>query len=296
MTNKGVLYKSMNKGRIKVLALAIIFFVLAGFFTVNCPYYVKTFFEGASPLDAQLFLSETSSISLDGDYEANKNDMDYYINDFAIKDASYWQNNKYRFLVKANIKTENAVVFKEDIQIGNKTKMVDSMYVHIAETEGTSFLILAPASLDVKSLSQIEGVLTKPSKIILNDLAKNLNDGAELNINEYMLDTRKLEMGMEYTVLGTIAIFLILALFLFIKAILYFKNPKLTPTYKQLKKYGEIDDIINDIENQLRCDDVEYEKHKIYTEDWILIDSSFMKKVEKNPAKGHQFKYTPDLK
>ena len=296
MTNKGILYKSMNKGRIKVLALGIILFLLCGFFAVNYSYYLKTFFKGASPLDAQLFLSETNSISIKNDYKANKNDMDYYLNDFAVKDTSYWQNNKYRFLVEADIKTEKVVIYKEDIAIGNKVKAVDSMYIHIAEIDGESFLILAPASFDIKNAHQVKGVLTKPAKSVLADLAKNLENGEELNINEYMLDTRKLEMGMEYSVLGAVLILLFLALFLIIKAIIYFKNPRLTPTYKQLKKYGEIDDIINDIENQLKGDDVEYEKHKIYTEDWILIDSSFMKKVEKNPAKGHQFKYTPDLK
>ena len=127
MTNKGVLYKSMNKGRIKVLVIGVIFFVLTAMLAINYSYYLQTFFNGASPLDAQLFLSETNSITLKNDYTVNKNDMDYYINDFAVKDASYWQNNKYRFLVKADIKDEKAVVYKEDIAIGNKTKAIDSM-------------------------------------------------------------------------------------------------------------------------------------------------------------------------
>lgn len=296
MTNKGVLYKSMNKGRIKVLAIAIIFFIIASFLTVNYFYYVKTFFKGSSPLDTQLFLNNSNTITVKSDYVADKNNMDYYINDFAIKNQSYWQGGEYRFFVDTDIKTEKAVIYKEDVKTINKIKSYDSLYIHIAEINGENLLVLATANFDIKKSEKIEGVLTKPAKSILGDLAKNMEENTELDINEYMLDTRKLEMGMEYSTLGSIALFLVLAMFLFIKAIIYFKNPKLSPTYRQLKKYGEIEDIINDIEHQLKADNVEYEKHKIYTEDWILIDSAYMKKVEKNPAKGHQFKYTPDLR
>ncbi len=295
MNNKGVLYKSMSKGRIKLIAWGMIFLILSASLTVGYFDYVKKFFLGSTDIDIERFLNESNDIKVTSEYVADKKGFDYYINDFATKNTSYWQDGNYYFSISPVLKHEKLVVYKEDLQMGNEIKSYDSLYVHIIEAGGRNIAVFAEADVDFNNINEIQGILTKPATSLLGDIAKQLEADKPLMINEYILDTRGIEMGMENAVLLLIVLFLLIGLFMVTKGIVYFIKPQLAPTYRQLKKYGDIDDIIRDIEAQIKGDNVQYEKGKIYTEDWILIQSSFKKKVEKNPAKGHQFKYTPEI-
>ncbi len=292
MNKKGELYKSMNKGRIKLLVYGLIMLILSAYLTVNYFPYVKTYFVGATPLDFDRFLSESKDISITNEYTADEKEFDYYINDYTTKDTSYWQDNSYLFSIPPTLKEKDIIVYKEYFQFGDETKAYESLCIHLIEKNGRNIAVIADSNTDLEAEATIKGVLTIPGKMILADLAKKLDDDEIITINEYVIDTRDIEMGMEELVLMLLPIFLIIGLFLIIKGIIYFINPKLSPTFRQLKKYGEINDIICDIENQVQNENSVREKKTIYTDDWVLIQSSFKKKVEKNPAKGHQFKYT----
>ena len=69
---------------------------------------------------------------------------------------------------------------------------------------------------------------------------------------------------------------------LFIKLAIYYIYPKTTPTYRQLRRYGNIEDVADEVNRQALSPEAYVEDKKLVTPDFILSNDSFKKKVVRN--------------
>ena len=71
-------------------------------------------------------------------------------------------------------------------------------------------------------------------------------------------------------------------LFLYIRLGLHYLYPMRHPAYKQLYKYGELDEVVNDIELQFEDENVFKEDKELISKDWIMTKELFKNKIVKN--------------
>ena len=80
-------------------------------------------------------------------------------------------------------------------------------------------------------------------------------DGEDITISEYVIYLRNSEMGAESSDVLFFWLFVILMLFLWVKLIIYYINPKLTPTFRQLVKYGDIMEVAQKVDLEVNSED-----------------------------------------
>ena len=297
MTNKnreqGVIYGSMVKHRRKFLVIEVVLVLFLIWYAFACSEYIINVFEGAVSFDESLYASETRNIAVGEPFELHRND-NVTINDYALRPDSYWQGNKYEFEVEIEDAKRLPVKFaNKTTQTGDDHEGDDvSSVLYVAKIGGKDTLVLAYPHTKVEELNVIDGIFVDIPLIIAHEIANNSGFSPDDEISEYMLDTRGLEMESEIFDLTFVAVLLAIVLYLGIKLFLQHKNHLLTPTYRQLAKYGDPEIIEAKIESELK--DAVKDKKQLVCQNWIVSEDTFKLKIVKNHMKQGEFKYTPE--
>lgn len=279
MQKSKYVYKSMVHYRRKFFLVILIMALFFAFFTVSKLPYLKAEWFGSSSLDIKKFVSETDTITVDSLIELGRKDSKTP-DDAVFRSNSYWQEDNYLFGIKASSITDTGKVFKTTITVGDEVQEVDMYRVYIAKVGGVNTAVLAKA--DKEPTVNMKGYITEMQKPVLAYISETLKDGQALEISEYFIDLRGGEMDTSSTDTVMFWFFLALLLILAVKLALYYIKPTLTPTYRQLARYGDMLTIEEDINKQAESPDAYTEGGKLVLEDYIITKSTFKIIVNKN--------------
>ena len=285
----GFIYNAMNRHRIKhIIRTALVFAVLFLYAFSNRAYIGNVLF-GSSNLDSERFAKEVSKIEINKELAA-KSDGSRIIRSYAVKSGSYWQDQKYEFDVELSEAHKLPISYTTH-NTGNNYDETDSEAVLSAnlyrgKIEGVNVIVLAYPHQEIKDGTKLTGIFAEMPNIIRTDISL-LGSLEGESFCEYIFDTRGLEMGSEKFDIMLSGALLLFLLYLLIKLAIYFINPYLTPTYKSLGHYGDLETVIRDIENQLKIAGINKitRKKPAVTDDWIVSQDSFKLKIVKNHAK-----------
>lgn len=277
MNKEGFLYKGMAKYRFKLFTVNLILLLLFVIYTINILPYLKTAFQGPKALDTERFLKETSIITIDKPIELGR--KDHKLPDMSlIKKTTYWQGDVYDFVIDISTLEPVGKTFKS---VNNMTgKEMDMYKLYMTELGGRKIAVLSyPEDITGKNVTANLSQMQKP---IASEISKTLKDGEVIELSEFVIDLRGAEMGAEDSDIMFFWLCAIILAFLFIKLIVYFVYPKSAPTFRQLAKYGDIDDIIKDVDNQSKLDTVYKDGEMLVLTDYIITKSTFKLVVNKN--------------
>lgn len=285
MDKNSVLYKAMKKYRLKFLIINILATALLIAFAMWKMPYLKTKTFGASALDAERFLSETGTFTVDELVELDRHEAKEPSN-LCTRTESYWQGDKYLFNIKVNSAEETGIVYKNKISMGNGDPVeYPSAEIYLAECYGRTFAVIAQPG--IKPTGTVKGYLVDKSRPVISELSKNLENGDSLTLSEYFIDTRGLEMDTADTDLFIVRVWALIMILLFVKLGFYFAKPVLTPTYRQLRRYGDVLAVADEVNRQAVSADAYTEGKELVTKDFILSDASFKLSVAKNHMAKH---------
>ncbi len=284
----GIIYKYINKYRLKNICIVLILAVLAiGYFMLFGPYITNVLF-GASDLDGERFKEEAEMISLyDEGLKDNKNNA---IHSKALKPDSYWQDDKYEFNIELSDTDFTGIVYttentKENFDPKN-SEPVTSAVLYTADINGVDTLVLSYPHDELKSGDKVTGIFVPIPPVVRYDLSA-IDDYAQKEVFSHMLDLRGIQMeSEEFDVFIFFALILIM-LFVAAKTVVYYINPALTPTCRKAGKYGEYLTVIEDVEAQLKEKNITKitKNNPVYLEDWIVKRDVFKLSIVKNHAK-----------
>ena len=279
MQKDTVLYKAMVKYRIKNLIYNIIVLVLLVMFTVAKLPYIKTEINGATPLDMERYLKETGTFKIDELIELTRHEPKEP-ESFYHKAVTYWQEDKYLFDIEIESAKKTDINFTSSYKIGENEYEYISAEVWYVKAGGRTFAVIANPDETFKN--KLTGYLAEPCHAVMAPISQTLENGEEIVLSDYFIDCRGVEMGTANTDWALVKIAIVILLLLFIKLAIYYIYPKTTPTYRQLRRYGNIEDVADEVNRQAVSPEAYIEDKKLVTPDFILSNEGFKKKVVRN--------------
>ena len=278
-----IIYGGMVKGRRKFLIINIIVTILYLLYITFEMNYIVGKLHGPYGLDNEKFLSDTDNIVISEVIEMKKRE-DKSIQNFALPATSYMDGRKYRFNAKFDSFENIGIKYTSPVTDPTTGDIIDyPLYsVVLGKIGDEKVVILLRGDEIPESGSALEGIFTQHSKIVLSDISKVTAPNGEIALNEYVFDTRGIEMGSENFTIGFFFIGLALLIYLYCRVIRYYINPYAHPAYKQLYKYGELAEVVEDIENQFETEQIYRDNKELVTTDWIMTKDVFKNKVVKN--------------
>lgn len=278
-----ILYKGMVRGRRKFLIINIVLTVLYILFMTRAFPFIKGKLHGTYELDFEKFVASSENLVIDEVIEMKKRE-DRTIPMYALPGTSYFDGSKYRFGLKFDKFEATGIEYTGEYEDSSSGETVE--YVRYSIVFGyvgeNKFAVLVNGGELPENGSELSGIFIQPVKAIKADISNLVADGGEIVINEYAFDARNVEMGSEDFDFNFMILGFILLAFLYIRLIRYYANPYKHPEYKQLLKYGELEEIVNDIEKQFQADDVYVDGKELIATDWIMTKDIFKNKIVKN--------------
>lgn len=283
-------YRSMKKYRIKFLIICASLLLLWILYVVSNSAYILNRIIDHPNLNLTHFAQNTETTPVEEPFELHRND-DLSIKDYALKDSSYWYGNKYEFKVSLpDISLVESIITNETTGTGNEaTKKEISAKLWLANIGGKNVVVLTYPDFNPEKDTEVTGIFTKIPHIINYQLANAFSEKPGFEICEYMLDTRGVEMESESFDIVFSTVTLLILIFLFIKLSIQFADYHKTPTYRQLEKYGEGDEVVKLIENEFGKAQISGKQYIL--ENWIITPDTFKLKITRNHIKHGSFKY-----
>ena len=238
---------------------------------------------GPYEFDFDNFISTTKDITINEEIVMKKR-ADKTIPFYAFFDTSYHNGNKYRFNVKFDSFEDIGVKYTTELEDPQTKEMIEyTLYtVYMGKIGDKTIPVLHYGDVVPDTDIELTGIFVKPAEIIKSDISKLAADGTPIIMNEFMFDSRNIEMEIENTDVAVMILGFALLLFLYIRVLRYYINPYNHPTYKQLYNYGNLEEVINDIEDQFEADNVFMEDKELISTDWIMKKDTFKNKILRN--------------
>ncbi len=274
-----IIYGGMVRGRRNFLLINLVLTVFVVAFIIASFPYIKAFFHGPYDMNTEHFLANTETITVDSEILIGKRE-ESSINSYAFRETSYCDGDKYRFnatfdsIEDLGIKYTNT--YKDEATGEEETVVVLSVY--LGKIGDRSVLILAKGDSVPEANVPTMGVFNTHSKSVLSKLSAKIPEHGPYVISEYVYDTRNIEVDTEKFNVTVSFMILLLLIFLYARLIRYYINPYLHPAYKQIDKYGDMDETIDNIEEQF-AGEVERRENAYYTKDWIMTRELFRNKI-----------------
>ena len=293
-TPKGTVYKSMKKHRLKFLVTEILLVILLISYFCASYEYISNIFTGGVAFDEARFAKEAETIEVGEPFELHRND-NVSINDYALRPDSYWQGNHYEFVLNLTHAQKLGISYNNQTTLSGSDETYDeiSSNLYVADIGGIKTLVLAYPHQNLADIESIDGIFTAIPLIVAHDVAASGAFKPTDEICKYMIDTRGIEMESERFDLIFCAVLFGIIIYLAAKLALQFADYHFTPTYRQLAKYGPIDEIEAQVDAELA--DARKEKKQLVTASWIVSEDTFKLKIVKNHMKHGKFAYTPKV-
>lgn len=284
------IYGSMKKYRIKFLIILITLFLLWILYFISNSAYILNRFTDHPWLNESHFSENTETIKIPKPFELHRND-DLLIKDYALKDTSYWMGNRYEFKVSLNeISPIDSDITNETTNTGNEaSKKEISAKLWMAKIGDKDVVVLTYPDFDPEQDIEVTGIFTEIPNIINYQLANVFSENPDSEICSLMLDTRGVEMESESFDVVFSFVTLLILIFLSVKLSIQFADYHKTPTYRQLEKYGDADEVVKLIEKEI--ENATGAGKQYVLENWILTPDTFKLKIVRNHMKHGSFKY-----
>lgn len=278
-----ILYNGMVRGRRKFLIINIILTVLYILYMMRAMPFIVGKLHGPYEFNSVKFINSTKNITIDEEIVMKKR-ADKTIPSYAFFDTSYHDGNKYRFNVKFDSFEDIGVKYTTEIEDPQTKELVEYTLcaVYMGKIGDNAIPILHYGDEVPDTDIELTGIFVQPAEVIKSDISKLTADGTPVIMNEFMFDSRNLEMEIENTDVTVMILGFALLLFLYIRVLRYYINPYKHPTYKQLYNYGNLEEVINDIEDQFESDKVFMEDKELISTDWIMKKDTFKNKILRN--------------
>lgn len=278
-----ILYKGMIRGRKKFLIINLIVTAIYILYMMRAMPFIVGKLHGPYDFNIDNFISNTKDITISEEITMKKR-ADKTIPSYAFFDTSYHDGNKYRFNVKFDSFEDIGVKYTTEIEDPQTKEMVEYVLysVYMGRIGDKSVPVMYYGDKIPNADVPLTGIFVQPAEVITADISKLTVDGSIVTMNEFMFDSRNLEMEVENTDIAVMILGFALLAFLYIRLLRYYIDPYKHPTYKQLHKYGDLEEVINDIEDQFASDDVFTEDKELICTDWIMTKDTFKNKVVKN--------------
>ena len=275
-----IIHGGMVRGRRTFLLINIILTGLLVIYVLSSMPYIKNRFNGPYQLDVNNFVTTTKDITIEDEIEMKKRE-EKSISSYAYMDTSYCEGDKYRFDVVFDDVTDTGIEYTYKYTDESTGESVEKVLhsVLLGKIGKRDVLILCNEGQAPVPGSPITGIFNSHSRVILSDLSKNVDKNGTYKINEYIFDTRNIEMDAENSNLFLCVLGLLLLIFLYVRLIRYYINPLSHPSYRQIDKYGELNEVVSSIEQQFSSEDVEKRGNAYYTTDWIMTKELFRNKI-----------------
>ena len=287
-----IIYGGMKRGRRNFLIInLIVTAVFIAYLTYALPY-VTGKLHGPYEFDYDKFLSSTEDIVIDEEIEMKKRE-DKSVQYTAFSDESYLDGNKYRFNVKFDDLQKTDIHYTAEYE-NKETGKTETVILHtlcFGIIDGRKIPVIFNGEELPGDEAELSGIFTTPGKVIVSDISKLTADGSEIVMNEYMFDARGVEMNSESSDVTLTFLMLALLIFLYGRLIKHYINPYKHPAYKQLYKYGELDEVVDNIEEQFASDNIIYEREQkeFISRDWIMKKELFKNRIVKSHYKGGRY-------
>lgn len=274
-----IIYGGMVRGRRNFLLINLVFTAIVIAYIVSSVPYIKARFHGPYDINTQHFIANTETITIDSEIVMKKWE-DKSISSYAFMETSYCEGDKYRFnttfdsIEDLDIKYTNT--YKDPATGEEETIVVLSVY--LGRIGDRSVLLISKGDDVPEANTPVKGVFNTHSRTILSEVSKKVAEKGPYTVSEYVYDTRNIEVDAENFNVTVSFVGLLLLIFLYARLIRYYINPYLHPAYKQIDKYGNIEDTIDSIEEQF-AGEVERRENAYYTTDWIMTRELFRNKI-----------------
>lgn len=276
-----ILYKGMQRGRRRFLIINIIVTIIYIMFMFRAMPFIIGKLHGPYEFNSQKFFSTTTDIVIDDVVEMLPRE-DKSILSYTFLEYSYQDDNRYRF----NVKFDSFEKVYDGISADNEDNDSDSTYkfncIYLGKIGENTVPVLWNGSSDPIAGSAVSGIFTEPAKVVISRISEVVPTKGSLSITEYIFDARGIEMETENTDIPFAVMGFVLLAFLYIRLIRYYINPYSHPTYKRIEKYGDIEDVINKIEDQFLNEEIKRDGEEYYTTDWIMTKEFFGNKIKLN--------------
>ena len=285
MLKDGYLYGEIRRAQIKFLLANIFFTVLFLVFSIAKFPYIKTKMQGPKELDTDRFLKESSVVVIDEIVELGRKETKT-LSSAIYRESSYWQDGNYYYTVELdNIKDAGKAFTQTIVQGPSAGTELETGRLYVADVGGGSVALLAPPHWE--GTAKVRGYLTGLSKPVVAKLSQTVAEGGPLELCEYMLDIRNIEMETENSDVIVFWVALFLLLFFWIKLLRNFKKPETASAMKQLIKYGDMLSVAKEVDRQAVSDTAYREGKILVMEDYIAFRTPFGLKVERNHMAKH---------
>jgi len=243
---------------------------------------------GADKLNVTRFSSEVETKNVGEEFELHRS-QSTIIENKALKEMSYWQDNVYEFdVVLSDVKKTQIAYTTANTDSTVEDQSMESAVVYTANIGDVKTIVLAYPHHNLKDGDKVTGIFTEIPLIINHDIAASEEFSAKERICVYMLDIRGITMESQFFDIVFCTLMLMLILYFAVKLTVQYINPFAAPTYKQLYKYGKTIDVVGSIEEQLSMKNIGAEiKGTVITENWIVSRDTFKLKIVRNHMQKH---------
>lgn len=276
-----ILYKGMTRGRTKFLIINILVTILYIMFMCRAMPFIVGKLHGPHDFNPDTFFDATEDMVIDKMIVMAPRE-DKSILSYTFMENSYHEGNKYRFNVSFDsIEKIHDGVIAEDVDETEESSVYKFNKIYMGKIEDRNIPILW-SGIGNPDSTVMSGIFTEPAKVVVSRISETIPVGGQINMNEYVFDARGIEMETENTDIPFAIMGFILLAFLYIRLIRYYINPYTHPTYKRIEKYGDLEEVINKIEDQFEQEEIKQDGKEFYTTDWIVTKEFFSNKVKVN--------------
>lgn len=250
--NKNLIYSQINRAAKNLLIINLIIFIVSIAILTICYGEFKNVVLGPKQVRA----GEVQKLEISG---------------FAAR-------NYVRITPEDKVSTGVEYVITEYENNQKKGETVEAVYYVLKDGQDLVFARIDPEKVESFSYTGWVRKMTSEEEDNLSESIRIVKE-KNYNVSEYVLDTKMAANApYVYVFLGAI---LIVSLINIIRSVGYFNCPDSHKIYKKLLKYGDVNSVINSIEEELSYDLFQNSKNIYILKSWILVKKFFTTEVIK---------------
>ena len=296
---KGYLSSRTRKNALLILFWATLFMVIYVFYVRSAAMYVKNATSDGVELDTAQLFSKIEQVEI----EPQEQHFNYDVSGDSIPQSLYIEsvyrdsNDYYRFMVTV----EKVELYDIGYYVSDGDELLRffrgdeaafqrqgsiKQQLAVVTVGGQRFASLLPYGwVPQEGMLADHAVFTGLPAYVYWDLG--LTDSAGTSVANYLLDFRNISVESEDNDVAMLVIFSILFPLFFLYALASFIFPRLHFNYLFASRYGDTDELSQQIDYELKQEGVYKQSRQVYTETFILKETLHSTRIMMNHLKRH---------
>lgn len=294
---KGYIYRKTRKNTIAMLFWAAVLMVLYFLYLNSAFVYLLNAHSSGYKLDTNDLISNVKMLTIKPESEPfNTQEYGVTIPPLIRRTELYEDGLKYRF--KFTLESY------EEVGLGyglNNDKTLKILYgnpatkslppetlqkIALVKIGGVDFIALLPRNTTLKAGDTVtHAIFTDLPLYVGHDLG--LTDYAGMDVASYVADLRYITVEDEYIDFILVIIFTILFPSFLAYSILCLFKPQLHPNYIRIAKFGDVEKVCAEIDEEIDDESTYREKKQVFTKHYIIEETLYNTRVRKNHLLRH---------